>query len=180
MPEQTRNRVTGAIFLLALAAIFLPMLFDGAGVQAPDIPPASPVSQGQSVADYDDVVPATDVVERVSQLREAIDDDGYDVATGTRFGEPALTPPATDTPATKAWAVQVASFASEGNARKLRTRLRAASFEAFISSHKSDPDASVMYRVATGPYLSKSQAQEVLASIAGQFSMQPTLVNFDQ
>ena len=32
MSEQTRYRITGSLFLLAVAVIFLPMLFDGDGI----------------------------------------------------------------------------------------------------------------------------------------------------
>ena len=38
LTEQTRYRVTGAVFLVALAAIFLPMLFDGDGIAPLDLP----------------------------------------------------------------------------------------------------------------------------------------------
>lgn len=177
MSEQVRNRVTGAVFVLALAAIFLPMLFDGAGVRPPEIPPPAATPQGDPVPDYDEVVPASDVVEKVTQLRATVDAEGFDTQTGTRFGEPALTAPEASVSTERAWAVQVASFASQSNARKLRERLRDAKYEAFISSHKT-AQGEVMHRVASGPYLSRAQAEEVRSMIGEQFSMQPTLVNF--
>ena len=37
--DRTRYRVTGTIFLLALAAIVFPMLFDGDGLEPLELPP---------------------------------------------------------------------------------------------------------------------------------------------
>ena len=42
------------------------------------------------VADFGQTVPATDVMERVSQLASEVDSDGYNTEDGTRFGEPVL------------------------------------------------------------------------------------------
>ena len=43
MKERQRDRLVGAMILASLAAIFLPMLFDGAGVERRPMPPM-PVS----------------------------------------------------------------------------------------------------------------------------------------
>ena len=77
---------------MALAAIFLPALFDGAGVELIDVPPpqVSPVDvsalSGISVPDVTTTLTARDA------LRREIDPDGYRRDTGTRHGQPVLEP----------------------------------------------------------------------------------------
>ena len=93
MNERNRYRVTGSIFLIAVAVIVLPMLFDGAGTPMSEAPPIpQPRPQAQPLPDFADVVPATDVVERVQALHEEIDEQGFVNDSGTRFGEPVLLP----------------------------------------------------------------------------------------
>ncbi len=176
MHERNRYRVTGSIFLIALAVIFLPMLFDGAGVpirEAPAMPQAPAVSA--QVPRFDDVVPASDVVERVSTLREEVSDEGFVSADGTRVGEPKLFPADRDT---AVWAVQAASFAQQKNARSFRERLRAAGYEAFISTVKQDNN-SILHRVAVGPLLDRADADNMRQVIMEQFSVQPAVVEME-
>jgi len=75
MNERTRYRRTGLIFFAALAVIFLPMLFDGAGValqETPPMPQAS-VSPQILVPDFTEVIPKSSIVEDVSALLEEVD-----------------------------------------------------------------------------------------------------------
>ncbi|MEQ9004875.1 MAG: hypothetical protein RIE74_15050, partial [Pseudomonadales bacterium] len=120
MKEETRYRVTGSLFLLALAVICLPMLLDGAGLPARDLP-ALPMKQ--TLPELPDVVsraPRTNLAERADALRAQTDQDGFLTDSGTRFGEPVL---GTVDARTDVWAVQVASFAGDGNAEEFRGRL---------------------------------------------------------
>ena len=171
MQERTRYRITGTVFLIALAVILLPMLFDGAGVDLPGAP-AMPAAEtrGPPLPVYEEVVPATDVVERVTALADEVDADGFS-AEGTRFGEPVLQQP---DDATAVWAVQAASFADVENARLFREELRALNLESFISSRKRSGE--IMHRVAVGPFLEKDDAEAVLTRIERSFDVGPVLV----
>ena len=42
LTDRTRYRLTGSIFLIAVAAVVLPMLFDGAGVEPMHLEPLPP------------------------------------------------------------------------------------------------------------------------------------------
>ena len=95
MNEQTRYRLIGAIFLLALASIVLPIVFDGSGVRVeqvrpidvelPELPSAAElnaltINQEQSAASRAEIDAA----------RAPFDDEGYAVTDGTRLGDPGL------------------------------------------------------------------------------------------
>ena len=95
MNEQTRYRLIGAIFLLALASIVLPIVFDGSGVRVeqvrpidvelPELPSAAElnaltINQEQSAASRAEIDAA----------RAPFDDEGYAVTDGARLGDPGL------------------------------------------------------------------------------------------
>lgn len=172
MQERTRYRVTGSLFLLALAVIFLPMLFDGAGQPVPQIPAQRVTTPPPELPAFEDIVPDSDVVERARALDAEVDDEGFSTSTGTRFGEPVLNLPSE---ATTSWAVQAASFASLDNARAFREDLRAAGYEAFVSSVRT-ANEQTMHRVAVGPYLDIDDANDAQGAIADTFSVSPRIV----
>ena len=177
MQQTSKYRVTGSLFFLALAVIFLPMLFDGAGVGLQEIPPVPPVStefaaNASKLREYRDVAPGTDVVEKVTSLKANIDADGYHAQHGTKVGEPRLTPYNAQT---QIWAVQVASFAERSNAEALRGKMQKGNFEAFISSHKVAGGATV-HRVAVGPLLSLDDAKRLQELLGPRYKLQPDIV----
>jgi cell division septation protein DedD len=60
---------------------------------------------------------------------------------------------------TRIWAVQVASFKDAERAVKLREQLRLEGYEAFLSTLRRDDE--VLHRVAVGPLLSETDAQQM-------------------
>ena len=175
MNERTRYRVTGSVFLIALAVIFLPMLFDGAGAPMKEAPLQPQLAYTpKPLPNFEDVVPTSDVVTRVEDLREEIDDSGFTSDSGTRFGEPVLQPVDSNT---TIWAVQTGSFASRENALSFRVKLREAGYEAFISTVKDrSSDSGRMHRVAIGPLLSDLDANDIREAVGKKFDVAPTIV----
>lgn len=173
MKEETRYRVTGSLFLLALAVICLPMLLDGAGLPARSLPDLPMAEALPDVPPIQTRVPESDIVERVAQLRGSVDDEGFQSDSGTRFGEPVLTP---TEPSTEVWAVQVASFAEAANAEDFRARLRADGYESFISTMKSGPE--VLSRVAVGPLQDRERAESLKDELAARYDTQARLMAF--
>ena len=172
MDEQTRYRVTGSLFLLAIAVICLPMLFDGEGLPGLNIsalPAASPLPE---IPTLDEVAPHSDVLEKVAELRAQVD-DGFYTASGSRVGEPILTLPGEET---RVWALQVASFRDADNAIKLRSELRGLGYEAFISTVRSESE--VLTRVAVGPFLSKSEAAQLRDKLREEMEFDTRLMAF--
>lgn len=173
MKEQTRYRVTGSLFLLAVAVIGLPMLFDGAGLPARELPPMSAEQPLPEVTLIREEPQQSDFIARIDDLRAAVDEDGFQAGNKTRFGEPVLLPP---TEEADVWAVQVASFGEPENARDFRTQLRQDGYEAFISTARSD--GSVRSRVAVGPLLNRQQAQSLLSELSARYQVEARLVAF--
>ena len=206
MNEVTRYRVIGGVFLLAMAAIFLPMIFDAPG------PSLSEISAGATSLDtlpdadkdmsLDTVDPRSDVDEMIAELqqqqaaldqafddsdmhsqvqkmRDQVDTDGYWVDNGTRFGEPILAPIRADT---TVFAVQLATFDEQSNARNLRQQVRQDGDEAFISQYKQRSLGSekIRYRVAVGPMLSHTLAKEKRTSYSEQYGVEAIVVAMSQ
>ncbi len=173
MKEETRYRVTGSLFLLALAVIALPMLFDGAGLPARELPPVDIDSSLPAVTSIKEESQRSDFIARVEELRAAVDEEGFHRDTDTRFGEPVLAP---DSEATEVWAVQVASFAEPGNADAFRARLREDGYEAFVSTAKGK--GSVLNRVAVGPLMNRQMAQSLTDELSARYQVEARLMAF--
>ena len=183
MTEQARNRVTGAVFLIAIAAVGLPMLFDGAGIQPVRLPPVE--VEAIDVSALQDVEPPPDIAPTLAArdaLLEEIDDEGYRRDTGARHGEPTLadaSAPPLGGPA-EGWAVQMASFAQEAKAQELRDTLRADGYDAMLSNVKRD--ARKFTRVAVGPLLARADADKLKDELAGRYASlglgEPRVVRF--
>ena len=174
MSEQNRHRVTGGLFLLALAILFVPMLFDGDAVPSVQLAPVDSSYQPTAVQTFEDVVPETDLAAQVQALREQADAQGFLRSTGTRIGEPVLSLP---DEATDAWAIQLGSFSEADKATAFRDRLRADGHEAFTSMFKRR-EGVVMHRVAVGPFLSEERAGSLATDLEDQYGETPKLMAF--
>lgn len=205
MNEITRYRLIGSIFLLSLAAIFVPMVFDApaperdsdflidqeeeteAAAQNDDsqwLDPQQEVDEliaelKQREGDLDAALTESRVQEQVSALTEQVDADGYWSENGTRFGEPILSPVRSDT---TVFAVQLATFDDPDNAKSLRQQLRDDDQEAFISQYKQRGlgGEKIRYRVAVGPLLSHTLAKEKRASYTQTYGVQAIVVAMSQ
>lgn len=199
MNEVTRYRLIGSIFLLAVAAIFLPMIFDAPNPSVQEISTSAELPSGTlplivnnldttaetiekmkaSQVEMNQTFARSDMLERVGELRNQVDDDGYWIGNGTRFGEPILQPLRSDT---KAFAVQLATFDEPENAENLRELLRQDGQEAFISQYKQRGLTSekIRYRVAVGPMLSHTLAKEKRKSYTQKYEVQAIVVAMTQ
>lgn len=199
MKEVTRYRLIGTIFLLSLAAIFLPMIFDAPAPSLQEIAPTSGLEYTQTFENVDPRAEVKSLIDEMSQdqqamdqafadsklhekiedIRETVDPDGYWVDNGTRFGEPILLPIREET---EVFAVQLATFDEEMNARKLREKLLGDGEEAFISQYKQRGIAGekIRYRVAVGPMLSHTLAKEKRISYSQIYGVEPIVVAMTQ
>lgn len=181
--DRTRYRVTGTIFLLAVAAIVFPMLFDGDGLEPLELPPLqeteidlSPVEavRNEPVPDFAPTIAARD------ELLAETDAEGYSLETGVRIGEPVLA--GEDEPLempADAWAVQVGSFAEHDRAIALRDRLRSDGYDALASNMKQSmerPDK--LTRVAVGPMIDREDADQLRGELSDRYGLDGMVVRF--
>jgi len=187
-----RQRLVGAIVLVALAVIFLPMLFDGSGrpeqldvaVEIPDRPeaPAStlddiPETEPATTESESSPEPSADTEATADQAgaasrpdESAATDDaggasaggGTESQDGTEQGSSGA---GADEPADgpQAWVVQVGSFSRETNAVVLRDRLRQKGFDAFTEQGESD--GQTVWRVRVGPVATREDAGALQSKI---------------
>jgi DedD protein len=183
MTERTRHRLTGSIFLIALAFILLPMIFDGRGmdpVELGAITEPEPRDNRPAVRPPQPVVDP-EVVAGASAMRDAVDADGFMPATGSRVGEPVLRREPTRTPASTqpegpGWAVQLASFSDRSNAVALRDRLRADGYPAILSDLRQGTRTST--RVAIGPIVSRDEAVKLQRELSNRYELAAIVVAF--
>jgi len=153
------QRVVGAVVLVSLAVIFLPMLLqsgdDKEGLVGSHIPP---------------------VPERVSTLVFKRDERGVFQATA-----PSAPPSA---PASQnamsapgpgdAWMIQLGSFTSEAAATALREKLRAKHYPTYVE--RAEEGATESWKVKVGPELSQSNAQALKLKLEKEMGLKAVLV----
>lgn len=175
LTDQTRYRLTGLVFLLAVAAIFLPMLFDGDGVEPMQLDPLAPVD----IEVERDVTPPPDmtpVAQARDALKSAVDEDGYATDTGTLFGDAVLLEDDADVDADLKWAVQVASFSQQENADRLIERLQGDGYAAFVSHVKQNGEPAA--RVAVGPVIERDSAVRLKTELDRRYDFESVVVRF--
>ncbi len=184
MTERVRNRLVGAIILLSLAVVLLPMLFDGAGIErraVPDVP-------GERLRAERPVEPAEDprddsewaFLEEVEQRRAAAPVSGqprHEAPPDAEAADAEPSAPGLD-PAglPRAWSVQLASFRDSDNARGLRQRLLDDGFDAYLIEERDGGQS--LHRVAVGPRMDRSAADRLQAELAERYQLDGMVVRF--
>ena len=192
MDEHTfKQRIVGAIVLVALAVIFIPMLLPGSrdigfSDNGSPIPPKPAELENLKVLELEKPQPAPKPREIV---RTPIDEhspaappeDVEAPATDkTPLPEETLPPkttseaaqPADTTP--KAWAVQVGSFTQRDNAMRLRDQLRSKGYKAFVEQITSAD--KTFYRVRVGPEVSREKAVALQKDLQSKMKLQDSTV----
>ena len=198
--ERTRMRATTLVVAVALALILIPMVFDepatdyqtltvaGSGPLSSERAMAlqkqlqQPLGQRPTVVDFDQAVPATDLIDRVRQLAAEVDADGFNTQDGTRFGEPILQEM---TESSRVLAVLVDQRNDITEARALRQQMRDQGYEAFISTAKlevggENSSENIVHRVAIGPLLSHTEAEEMRDDISRANNLNTRVVEMSQ
>jgi len=147
MDQELKQRLVGAIVITALAAIFLPMLFDDPVSQSsrqinqltiPPLPEKLQQAQAQKLPES-----TKDVVQKpLYQAQKAQNTEPSELAD---------------------WYIQAGGFSVKENALKLRNRLRQQGFSATIVKQKTQ--SGTLFKVQVGPELTRDQAERVKARL---------------
>ncbi len=202
--KQLKQRIVGAIVLIGLGVIFIPMILNQGDDTSPiigsNIPPkpvdlarlpdqTAPAQPEVPVADrahpklVDEYTPPVTQID--ASVNESKPEQPAEPAKPTETVKPdvkvtAPSKPETSkaqtkaTDKTRAWVVQVASFSEQKKAIKLRDRLRKAKHPTFVESVKGK--SGLYYRVRVGPIVKRSKAETLKKKIAKQFKLNDALV----
>lgn len=172
-----RQRVVGALVLVALGVVFLPMLLDLGGSYKVDttsrIPPA-PIIEPVQIARVTNPSDIPQVKKPVFSLDRETADNVIKPSVDTGVTEPRLS--AAGLP--DAWVLQVGSFKDKDNAQELNERLLSAGLQAFVRA--ADIDGGKNYRVFVGPKVLKDKMLADQRAIEKKFEIKSWLLKFEQ
>lgn len=161
-----QQRLIGAILLVTLGVIFIPVLLDGSGfksrnsrsIEMPPEPKFPPLSEIK----LEPVVP-THTRQKSAPSAEKKPAPG-EPQTKTELKQPS-----------NAFALQVSTVTVKDNAYALRDKLRKAGYSAYVETRTSNGKTS--YRVRIGPELDKSKMEKMKATIKKEQGLDGFLVN---
>ena len=166
MDQELKQRLIGAVVISALAAIFIPMLFDdpvqdqGKFINELKIPEPPK----ETFAETAENLP--DSVEQVLTLPEA---------PPLYVEQPKAQKPETPASGLVRWIIQVGSFADRKNALILQDELRKKGFSTFLDSVETEKNGK-LFRLRIGPELDKKRAEVIKVKLEKQFQLQPILI----
>jgi len=189
--QQLKQRIVGAIVLVALGVIFIPMILNREenpmGITGSNIP-IKPQQLEQLAGQTPPALPATPATP--AETRQVVDKDTPPLPEATpelvqqeaaKTGSPPANgheakPTATpaDTHKTRGWVVQIASFTDRSKALQLRDRLLKGKFNCFVESLTGKH--GTLYRVRVGPVIKREEADQLQTRIAKKFRLKGTLV----
>lgn len=182
MKEQLKRRLTGAIVLISLAIIFIPMLLDGrsvdqqleAGIPQRD---TGPFDEQLAEARPEPIIPISgELASRDASPAAGVAQVVAPVAPPPRVQpEPAMDPePVAAT--LHGWVIQVASFSRADNAEEVAGRLRSAGFDTRIE--QAQVKGKTVYRVQVGPEADKARAEGLLQRIRSTVQLEGRLLAY--
>lgn len=193
-----KQRLVGAIVLVALGVIFIPLLLEGPGKElAPEMEPLPELAgqragielsqfpdAGEVPEDADVAVVQTDMAQ--TDILEPQEPEKVSPPEPEQKAEPLPKPapsPLTAKPKPVKpagplgnWVVQMGSFASEQNALRLRDKLRKAGFVTQVE--KVRVNNKLHFRVRVGPYLERSEADSDQTKLAKQFKLKGRVLSY--
>jgi DedD protein len=189
--EKVKKRLVGAVVLVSLAVIFIPMLLEertpssmptfGSNVPPEpeqqldtlDIPlqlPEEPPETSKTVVETQAEAAELEQVakqEKTAQAKPAPaagdkEEPQQQTESSTVSKAPSKKAGKADSP--KGWVVQVGSFKESANAFRLRDRVRAKGYPAFVEQLRTGGD--IIYRVRVGPELSRDKVDALRDRLA--------------
>ena len=173
MKENTRNRIIGGVFVVALLVILVPMLFDEPSRIHVELEPLETPDIDVEQTTFDEPDPRP-VMQAREEVTAQIDDQGFLKESGTKLGEPVLSEESDDT---QQWAVQLVSLSNKLSAEQFRSRLEGDGHRVWISNALVNENER--FRVVMGPFLRKQDAESKREELNEQYDIDGILVNFD-
>lgn len=165
MNETLKQRIVGAAVITAIAAIFVPMLFDDpvsdADLYTNELSlPQEPANDMQTLLDD---IPASSKEILSQPIPAQVDLQAKVIKKSVKEAK------------LKGWIIQVGSFSQEQNAIEFRDRLRKKNFTAYVDSVTS-ANQGTLYRLRVGPELDEKRAQKAKQQLESLYKVKTLLV----
>jgi DedD protein len=166
MEVRVRERLIGALVLVAIVVLVVPAILKGrdpAPAALPESVPTRrvevPIGNPVPVPEEQVLVPEPDPQpEPKAASRESTE------APPAPAPEPAPAPAPVKAGPAAAWAVQLGAFSSRAKADQLVAELRKRRYAAFVLEYRAS--GQVLYRVRVGPEQDRKRAEEIAARLA--------------
>lgn len=174
MNDGLKQRLIGAVVLLALAMIFIPVFFDRENIEPVDRKtqiPVAPVIEKNPVPKFEQPKMETPIREMVKAPE--------DIFVPDETQPESLTPekPGLDEKGVpKSWILQVASYGTEKRAITLRGELIDLGYESYTRSVKTD--AGKMTRVYVGPNFNKGRILDAKKKIDKKYDISTIVLKY--
>jgi len=198
--QGAKQRIVGTVVLLALALIFLPIIFDGEGsYQAPvssripetpiiSILPEPTQSRPAIVGNVETIEPeVAATVSFIEEVTEFVEEPSVAIATVKPVSDVEITdsapvfsrevPQLSDAGLPQGWVVRLGSFSDSENARNLVTRLQDAGYKAYSRVMRSSQES--LTGVFVGPWLDRGQVNEYQQKLQEEFSLSGLVVRYE-
>lgn len=165
MNDILKQRIVGAIVITALAAIFVPMIFDDP-VSDVDLYmnelalPQEPKEDFQPLLDN---IPKTTAQVLSEPVPAQVDLQAESIKQSVKNTN------------LKSWIIQVGSFSQEQNANEFRDKLRKSKFTAYVDSVTTNQ--GTLYRLRVGPELDEKIALKTQQQLEAQYKVKTLLVS---
>ncbi len=173
MNDGLKQRIIGAFVLLALAVIFLPVLFNfseersvDTTTRIPAMPEIKPVTiaEPKRVEDVDPA-PSPDQMYQLGVVKPSQGESLLDEPSGLD-----------DNDLLKAWLVQVIALSSEAKAQQMVDELKKDGHKAFVKQAKGSSGS--LYRVFVGPNVEKQKALQAKQQIDKKYGVKSIVIRF--
>ena len=173
LQEKFKHRLIGAIVLMALAVIFVPMIFSGSETErrsyTTDIPPAPGITPAQSISVLDLKA------EMQARRRDNTATLPVEIRDDTDYAQ--LDDPILDQNGLPiGWSLQVASFRDRENALNLRRDIRSLGHGGYVL--KSHTNEGLFYQVLVGPSLDRTALMRTGEALAAQMDLAVQIVRY--
>lgn len=190
MDQMLKQRLIGAIVIIALAVIFIPMILEGPddelSPRTQDMPPpptidyqtevelAVPEEAAEPSASLADTTTGQEVSAIPEPSMSQPEADSMENEAPAKPAEPAVakaTPPATPSRTESSisrggWILQVGSFSQQANALGLRDRLKKSGYQASVKDVKAA--GGMIHRVMVGPVSDRPAAEKLRNKLASE------------
>ena len=188
-----KQRLVGATVLVALGVIFVPLILEGPSqtlvpemeaLPEPEDPVLSAPLESFPAPDAIPAEPDTAIIltdPQPAAVSEAPAEPAQPIAEPEPEPEPFVAAPEPETKPAKSaplgsWVVQMGSFSSEQNARRLRDKLRKNGFVTQVE--KARIDGKQRFRVRVGPFLERAEAEQSRKQIQDKLTLKGRVLSY--